>query len=82
MAEYLLVEGTVVRAADGARLGTIKEVSGPFFKVGAMLRRAYWLHRADVNRIDRLNDVVWLSFPKIDLEDYKMEVPDYGWPAA
>ena len=56
--------GLAVIAQDGKTLGTIKDVSGSYFKVDAPMHRDYWLSAELV--VQRDQGAVFLSLPKPD----------------
>lgn len=66
--------GMEVVTSDGDRLGEVKEVRGPYFKVNAKMHPDYWLQR-EVVRADSEGRLV-TEFAKDDLKDYRVSDPD------
>lgn len=62
--------GAAVVTRDGQRLGEVKELHGPYFKVAAPLRLDYWLQQTFAHR-DADGHVV-MDFDKDDLHDYEV----------
>jgi hypothetical protein len=65
--------GAAVIAADGARLGTVAETSGSYFRVDAPMRRDYWLSCDQVTTSD-LHEVT-LAIARGDVDGCKLDQP-------
>ena len=65
-----IAEGADVLAADGDKIGEVKEVRGGYFKVNVHLRPDYWLQRQFVT--SNADGKVTMSFKKDELDDYKV----------
>ncbi len=67
-----VVVGSEVHTLDGAKLGVIAELRGPYFKVKTpRFQRDYWL-RTDSVRTAGSGQPVVLNVPKERLDDIKM----------
>ena len=63
--------GAPVVSRDGERLGEVKELHGPYFKVAASLRPDYWLQQSFAHR-DSDGRVV-MEFEKGELHAYEVQ---------
>lgn len=68
-----LTIGAPVLTLDGAKLGTVKEMEGRYFKVDVSGQPDYWLH-ADAIRSTGGGQVT-LGVDKDHLDDYKVDSP-------
>lgn len=73
--EHTPAVGTMVMTADGEELGTVKEVSGPCFKVDAPMAPDYWLG-SDLTA-DTTGGIIRLSISKEKLGEAKQDSPDH-----
>ncbi len=65
--------GLAVISGDGKRLGTVKEVSGSYFKVDAPMRRDYWLSEELIHGED--TSAVFLEVPRKEVPEHRMTAP-------
>jgi len=65
--------GLAVLSDDGKRLGTVKEVSGSYFKVDAPMHRDYWLSAELIRGEDA--EVVVLDVPRKEVGEHRMTEP-------
>jgi hypothetical protein len=65
-----LQPGLEVHTADGAKLGTLKELDDDAFKVDAPLHPDYWLPRDKV--LSFTNERVTMDFEHGELDGYKL----------
>jgi hypothetical protein len=65
--------GVPVIAADGKKLGTVKESDGQYFKVNVPWRRDYWLTCDEVVSADE--GVARLAISSYEVGDYKLPKP-------
>jgi hypothetical protein len=65
--------GLTVTTSDGARLGTVREISGSYFKVDAPMHRDYWLSGALVR--DQDEATVTLEVPQDRVAEYRRTEP-------
>ena len=65
--------GTPVIAADGKKLGVVKETEGQYFKVDARWKRDYWLTMDEIVSADE--GVVRLAISSNEVNDYKLSKP-------
>jgi hypothetical protein len=63
--------GAPVVTRDGERLGEVKELHGPYFKVAAHMRPDYWLQQTFARR-DADGNLV-MDFTKHDLGTYEVK---------
>jgi len=63
--------GALVVTSDGERLGEVKELHGPYFKVAAPARTDYWLQQSFTRR-DAKGQVV-TEFTKDKLSEYEVK---------
>jgi hypothetical protein len=68
-----LHEGQTIVTVDNHKLGQLKETHGSYFKVGARLKKDYWLSSEYV--VDVNGDVLVLSFPSKELGEHKLPEP-------
>ena len=68
-----LEPGTPVFAADGNRLGTVKEVEGTYFKIDVRLARDYWLDQDCIAYTGETG--VTLALASEDVGTYKLKNP-------
>ncbi len=66
--------GKDVIAADGERLGRVKEVQGGYFAVDAPLARHFWLSAIYVATLSRF-DELRLTLSSREIEDHKLDKP-------
>lgn len=66
--------GAEVRTQDGARLGTVEEVLGDYFRVAGDEGREYWFGLALLESVDGSRAQV--RFPEADLGTHSVPAPD------
>jgi hypothetical protein len=67
--------GAEVYTSDGERLGTVKEIREPYFKVDIHLHPDVWLQMEMVRSFEQ--NKVTLEFPRASLNDYRVREPDF-----
>jgi hypothetical protein len=65
--------GVAVICSDGARLGTVKETSGSFFKIDAPLHRDFWLSERLVKARDESG--LLLDIPRNAVAEHRLDEP-------
>ena len=65
--------GVAVICSDGARLGTVKETAGSFFKIDAPLHRDFWLSERLVKARDESG--LLLDIPRNAVAEHRLDEP-------
>lgn len=65
--------GVAVISSDGARLGTVKETSGSYFKIDAPMHRDYWLSEQLVKARDESG--LLLDIPRAAVPEHRLDEP-------
>ena len=65
--------GVAVISSDGARLGTVKETSGSFFKIDAPMHRDFWLSERLVKARDESG--LLLDIPRNAVAEHRLDEP-------
>jgi|GEM_PF-3213150 len=65
--------GVPIIAADGKKVGVVKETEGNYFKVDARWKRDYWLTNDEVVAADE--NAVRLAISSREVNDYKLSKP-------
>ena len=68
------IEGAEVRTADEQSLGKVAEIRDHHFKIDAAMAPDYWLPVSNVS--STIDGVVYLTFAKGALDDYKVDRPE------
>jgi len=72
MMNSMMATGTEVYTSDGDKLGEVKEIRGPYFKVDAAGQPDYWLE-TECCAAGYSGGDVRLVFPKDKLGDHKVD---------
>jgi hypothetical protein len=68
------IAGAEVRTADEQSLGKVAEIRANYFKIDAAMAPDYWLPVSNVS--STIDGVVYLTFAKGALDDYKVDRPE------
>ena len=66
-------EHAMVLTADGKKLGTVKEISGSYFKVDARLHKDYWLSSELIRSRD--DDAIILDLAGKEVAEHRLSEP-------